>query len=149
MNTTIYLCGGIAGLSDAQCNDWRTQVKKELPQVAYSTNHADIFFGLDFLDPMRRDYRGVVIDDALAHRLCKEDKKDIQSSDIILAMCPVPSWGTAMEIMYAYDKLDKWVVVVCNSPKVSPWLMEHSDYLVGTLEEAYAAITTIMEGMVG
>ena len=43
---TVYLCGGINGLSDEDCTDWREATKAEL------YNH------FNFLDPMRRDYRG-------------------------------------------------------------------------------------------
>ena len=42
---TVYLCGGINGLTDGECNDWRTMAKEQIK-------------GHEFLDPMRRDYRG-------------------------------------------------------------------------------------------
>jgi len=42
----IYLAGGINGLSDQECREWREKAKGLLP------GHA-------ILDPMDRDYRGV------------------------------------------------------------------------------------------
>ena len=43
---TLYLCGGINGLSDSDCTDWREFCKKQLEHTH------------KILDPMRRDYRG-------------------------------------------------------------------------------------------
>lgn len=129
---TIYLCGGIANLTDFEAKGWRERVKE----------HYYNSVNVTLLDPMRRDYRGCDCDDALSHKIVKEDKNDINNSDIVLAYCPRPSWGTAMEIIYACER-DKWVIVVTEDPNPSPWLVEHSDYMVSTLEEAYPVIADI------
>jgi len=42
---TTYLCGGINGLNDSQCKNWREEAKELL--------------GTETLDPMRNDYRGI------------------------------------------------------------------------------------------
>ena len=84
----VYLCGGINGLSDAACKDWREHAKSRLP---------------DTLDPMRRDYRGVEamhVDD-----IVQGDLDDIYESAAVLANCVRPSWGTAMEIRVAQQIL--------------------------------------------
>ena len=40
-----YLCGGIFGLDDGAANSWRTKAKERMPDI-------------EWLDPMRRDFRG-------------------------------------------------------------------------------------------
>lgn len=126
----VYLAGGIFQLNDKDAKDWREFTKRKLAEQC------------DFLDPMRRDYRGR---EALMYaEIVNGDKYDIRHSDIILAMCVRPSWGTAMEIEYAYAlRADKRKVIigVVDNP-ISPWLRFHCDVLVPNV---YAAIDKIKE----
>ena len=132
---TIYLSGGIANLDYHQVHGWREVCKDHYRG-----------FPIRLIDPTRNDYRseenGISL--ALARQIAKRDKMDIMDSDITLAYCPRPSWGTAMEIIYAFEK-GKWVVVVCDSPAPSPWLLAHADILVKTFEEAWHEIGGIIE----
>jgi nucleoside 2-deoxyribosyltransferase len=114
-----YLCGGINGLSDSECKDWRERAKELLT--------------MGTLDPMRRDYRGVEGDNYFA--IVTGDLSDIQDSDYFLVNATVPSWGTAMEIVYAY-KLHRKIVAFVGDSRVSPWLKFHCNHVVKTLEEA-------------
>jgi len=135
--TTIYLSGGIAGLIDEEAYGWRKKVRAHYYRIG-STVVTVI--------PTRLQYRPDMDLRDAAKWLVKRDKFDILRSDIVLAYCPRPSWGTAMEIIHAY-KNDKWVVVVCDDPEPSPWLLAHSDVLVGTFEEAYTEIGKITKDM--
>lgn len=119
----VYLCGGINGLSDSECNDWREEAKRLLAP-------------LETLDPMRRDYRG--IEDENVDAIVKGDLQDIADSDFVLAMCTRPSWGTAMEVFHAH-RAGKWVAIVAPDP-VSPWLWAHCTERFESLEEACQAI---------
>ena len=121
MKPVIYLCGGINGLSDDECTGWRSHSKARLKMW------------FKFLDPMRRDYRGR--EDESVREIITGDKKDIDNSDLILAYCNQPSWGTAMEIFYAHS-IGKRVITVCNKDRISPWLMFHSIYVSSTLDSA-------------
>lgn len=76
-----YLCGGINGLSDEDCKNWREDAKAKLV-----TEH---------LDPMRRDYRGK--EDESFHEIVLGDLDDIVKSDFVLVNATRPSWGTAPE----------------------------------------------------
>ncbi len=116
----VYLCGGINGLSDADAKDWREQAKR-------------LLVGCETADPMRRDYRGV--EDMNVHEIVHGDLEDIDGSDVLLAMCPKPSWGTAMEIFYAHDA-GKRVFVVAPAGPLSPWLKYHSHRVCPTVEDA-------------
>lgn len=118
-----YLCGGINGLGDAECRDWR-EVAKELLQT-------------DTLDPMRRDYRGK--EDESVTQIVGGDLDDIRQSQIILINATRPSWGTAMEIVYA-QQYGKVTVAFTEGARVSPWLRFHCGTIVSSLDEAVRAI---------
>lgn len=120
---TTYLCGGINGLDDADCRDWR-EVSKSLLKT-------------DTLDPMRRDYRGK--EDESVNEIVAGDLEDIRSSQWVLMNATRPSWGTAMEIVYAY-KLQKPIVAFTGDTRISPWLRYHCGAIVATVEEAAARI---------
>lgn len=120
----VYLCGGINGLTDEQAAGWRDLTKATLTGK------------FEFLDPMRRDYRG--IEDQHVEEIVKLDLEDIDNSDIILCNCARPSWGTAMEIFYSAYCADKYIIsIVPKGQKISPWLKYHSTEIVSTLEEAW------------
>jgi hypothetical protein len=129
MRKTVYLCGGINGLTDDECVSWRNQVKDKLKGL------------VNFLDPMRRDYRG--IEDKYPGEIVEGDKTDIKNSDVILVLANVPSWGTAMEVFFA-SSLGKRIVCVCGKDNPSPWLKYHSDYITRDMECAVAIIKSIV-----
>ena len=123
--TTVYLAGGINGLSDSDAKDWREYAKERL--------------NCDTLDPMRRDYRGK--EDESVREIVHGDLADIGSSDVILASCVRPSWGTAMEIHYAsYIARKPVFAVVPESQAVSPWLRYYTEAVYQTFDEAIDAI---------
>lgn len=123
MTETVYLAGGINNLSDADACDWRDQVKVEL----------DMYY--EFLDPMRRDYRGKELDDNVAVDIVTYDLEDIDASDIVLVLAQVPSWGTAMEMFYAAGAFKK-IVCIYGGSSPSPWLMAHSHVILSSVDEA-------------
>jgi nucleoside 2-deoxyribosyltransferase len=117
-----YLCGGINGMSDADCRDWREMAKSIIKT--------------DTLDPMRRDYRGQ--EDANVREIVRGDVRDIEASNYMLVNATRPSWGTAMEIVYAYQH-GLGVVAFTGSGPVSPWLRFHT-HVVETMDDAIAVI---------
>lgn len=143
---SIYLAGGINGLSDEDAIDWREKAKALIPR------------DIAVLDPMARDYRGK--EDESVEDIVLGDLQDIASVDAILAYCPKPSWGTAMEIHHAattgspirvripagepefqadtYKTLGHRMIiaVVPAGTSVSPWLRYYTHAVVETLEEA-------------
>jgi nucleoside 2-deoxyribosyltransferase len=121
----VYLCGGINGLSDADCRDWREVAKDALRHET-------------FLDPMRRDYRGR--EDQAVNEIVFGDIHDIQQSDVVLVNATRPSWGTAMEIVYACGFRKRIIAFVGAGARVSPWLRYHCTTIVETLDAAIEAI---------
>lgn len=114
----VYLCGPIMNKTDDECKGWRAIATKALPDV---------------LDPMRRDFRGNERHNAF--KIVSGDKEDIRKSDVVLAMCEEPSWGTAMEIMYA-QSIGLMVVSVCSKATRSPWVTYHSVTVLDDLDSA-------------
>lgn len=119
MAKLTYLCGGINGLSDAECRDWRESAKASLKT--------------DTLDPMRRDYRGR--EDNAAAEIVAGDIDDIDKCRFVLVNAVRPSWGTAMEVFYAH-RSGAIVVSWTGDASVSPWLRHHSHYVTPSLGQA-------------
>jgi len=115
---SVYLAGPIFGTGE-EASGWRTRAACALSP-------------LRTLDPMRRDFRGV--EAGREAEIVEGDKVDIAAAAAMLAYCPVPSFGTAMEILYAHQ-LGKLVAVVTPAP-VSPWLTYHATRVFVNVEDA-------------
>lgn len=120
----VYLCGGINGLTDSDCNDWRQLAKDNLTQPT--------------LDPMRRDYRGIEGDNVEA--IVQGDLEDIEAANVFLVNAVRPSWGTAMEIVYAYQQGKRIHAFADHNKPISPWLRFHCTFIHPTIEVAVIAI---------
>jgi nucleoside 2-deoxyribosyltransferase len=116
---TIYLAGPINGKTDAECKDWREQFKA-LKQFR-------------FLDPMDRDYRGKEMGNAEV--IVYGDLKDIQQSDVIVANTTSPSWGTAMELVYAFGMGVPILAIHPDPLHASPWLVFHATQIFRTTQQ--------------
>ena len=117
----VYLAGPIYEQDDT-CIRWRDMAARILKKKNIMS-----------LKPTDADCRGKETIAGMAERIVKKDKGDIVYCDTILAKCDHPSYGTAMEIMFAWS-LQKQIVVVTNSK--SPWIQYHADHIFLTLDEA-------------
>ncbi len=121
MKPKIYLCGPINGCTDDEATTWREWFKNS--GVA-----------ADFVDPMKRDYRGKEASDY--REIVELDKRDIRGCDAVVVMYVKPSVGTSMEIFFAWT-IGVPVIVIDESDKpVSPWLRYHSTAVVKSKESA-------------
>lgn len=125
-SNSVYLAGPIHGKSDSECKVWRDQARRVLENL-----------GQLVVDPLERDYRGA--EDQNAMRIVSEDKDWIEQCDIVLVNANEPSWGTAMEVMYAIS-FGKRVVAFTNAESISPWLRCHSHAIFTNLTQALANI---------
>lgn len=123
----VYLCGPINGCTDEEANGWREKAIRLLRRR---------FVGVQILNPMDRDFRGT--EHVNAAEIVSGDKQDIDSCTAVLVDANRPSWGTAMEIMYAADRGIR-VVAWHGGSNPSPWLREHAT-MVGSLEFAVDAL---------
>jgi nucleoside 2-deoxyribosyltransferase len=119
----VYLAGPINGCNDDEAKSWRERVIELAGTEEF-----------EFLDPMRRDYRGT--EEGNEEAIVNGDLEDIVNCDVVLANCWKPSFGTAMEIYHSY--LDGAPPIVISPPnqKVSPWLVVHSSAIVNSIEDA-------------
>jgi len=110
----IYLCGPIHGRDDDDCMYWRRIAAETLPGGT--------------LDPMRRDARGRMNEPGVAKAVVEADKEDIDRSAGLLVYFDLPSVGTSMEILYAWQ-MGKPIVLLNASGHVnadiSLWLHYH------------------------
>lgn len=120
----VYLCGPINGCTDDEAVNWRQVVKDAL--------------GVErCLDPMVRDYRGR--EDESVAEIVENDKADIDGSSAVIANCWQVSAGTAMEILYAWERGVPVVAVVPPGARISPWYRYHAT-IVHSLADAMAAV---------
>jgi nucleoside 2-deoxyribosyltransferase len=121
----VYLAGAIFGCSDEEAMNWRGLASRLLRGQV--------------MDPMRRDYRGQEAGNEAA--IVHGDIRDILACRAVLVNAERPSWGTAMELVYAHQ-MQKPIVAFVGSAAVSPWLRFHASVVVPTLAEAVAWLET-------
>jgi nucleoside 2-deoxyribosyltransferase len=117
----VYLAGPINGCSDEECMGWRARARQLLEGQ------------FDIYDPMDRDFRGRESLDA--NEIVSTDLLAIAVCDILIVNASRPSWGTAMEVMRAWDS-GKGVVAFSDAEAPSPWLTVHAHAIVKSLEAA-------------
>lgn len=120
----LYLCGGINGLDDDEAKGWRVEAKRTL---------SDLWI---IHDPMDRDFRGQ--EAANVDDIVNGDLADILPCHALLVNARRPSWGTAMEVVYAFrsGSPQKRIISFGVDPsKASPWLTYHSHFVLATLDE--------------
>lgn len=132
----VYLCGPINGCNDSEAHDWREETKRLLGGT------------FQFLDPMRRDYRGREMEPHVVDEIVDGDKRDLDNTDILFAFCPKPSVGTSMEILYFWERAGR-VVIVHPNPDPSPWLMKHNEVIFSNFDSAFAYLMEIGTGVSG
>jgi 8-oxo-dGTP diphosphatase len=128
LTPAVYLSGGIAGLSADGCNGWRKRAAELL--------------NCSVLDPMRweRDGRSHSPNDVIVQR----DLRDIDECAALLVKVDDPSWGTAMEVRYAYQL--GLPIIAFGSPKMSSaWLEHHCDAIYSDLEQATTALNLLLK----
>jgi len=86
------------------------------------------------LDPMRRNFKDREVDSA--NEIVEFDLQDIRNADLLLVNYNKPSIGTAMEVFYAANHLDKFVVAF--SPLTfkdsSPWMVRYCTKILPSLD---------------
>ena len=121
----VYLAGPIYGCDD-RCVEWRKDAATQLRKKKIRS-----------LSPMNRDYRGLESNPTVRSLIVEKDKKDILMSDTIIAVCDQPSFGTAMEVLFAWS-LQKQILVITRHG--SPWIHYHATKVFETLGDAIAAL---------
>ena len=94
------------------------------------------------LDPMRRNFKDREVDSA--NEIVEFDLQDIRSADILLVNYGKPSIGTAMEVFYAANNLQKFVVAFSpfDFKDSSPWMVRYCTKILPSLDAAVAYLKT-------
>lgn len=93
-------------------------------------NEFDLFDPISMV-PENQDYITVV----------EDDKEAIRKSDILIAYIRKASFGTGMEIPYAYDLMIPVLIVDPTEKwKDDTWLIYHSEEIFKTIDECFSYI---------
>ncbi len=124
----VYLCGPMDWCSEEEASGWRKAARLHL-QVR----------GIVALDPMDRPTfnAGSCGKVDLLPSLVEDDKADIEAADVLLVNYSKVSAGTSMEILLAWQKDKRVVIVAPEGLKLSPWVVYHSHKICHTMEDAY------------
>lgn len=122
MKKKIALEGGINGLTDDACTNWRDRVINELGGI------------FDFHNPMDFDCRGR--ERELEQDLVDFDEAGIASSDILLVNASTGGWGTAMAVQMGFDRGKHIITIYSSTNPISPWLNNRSTKVCNNLDDA-------------
>jgi nucleoside 2-deoxyribosyltransferase len=136
MITKIYLSGPMAGCNDYEMYGWRNELKEKYNWVDYPS--------VKFIDPTRRNFRGVKMTRQIEKEIVELDKIDVCQSDAVLVRLnpEKASVGTHQEVIYGWERGKLVVIVIPNDPafRLSPWLSYHSHSIVYDLDHAMHVI---------
>jgi nucleoside 2-deoxyribosyltransferase len=128
----VYLGGPIEGLSWEEAARWRINATEWLKG-----------YGIETLDPMRRDFREVIESgaDIDPNEIVIPDKWDILQSDAVLVNYSQRSTGTAMEIIYAYTYgIPVFVADTRPDGFINPWVTYHALMISNSIDESLKQI---------
>jgi len=110
--------------------EWRKVAAKKLAKT------------FSLLDPMRRNFKDREVDSA--NEIVEFDLQDIRNADILLVNYSKPSIGTAMEVFYAANNLEKFVVAFApfKFKDCSPWMVRYCTKILPSLDAALEYIST-------
>jgi hypothetical protein len=117
--------------SEEEASEWRQDASRELYKCDIET-----------LNPMdRSDFKeNTAGPQSSLPDLVEEDKIDIEMSDVILVNYTKISVGTSMEILLAWQKHKRVIVVTPEGMELSPWLHYHTHNIVHDMQSAYDLI---------
>lgn len=133
-----YLAGPIANCDDAEAHDWRDFIVKRTEGK------------VNWHNPMDRDFRFYdgkldsnlfnnnteesTMPDNIVKLIIDGDKAAIDDSDFCIFNCWKPSFGTPMEMIYAWERNKIVWSVVPDTVSLSPWIRYHSTAVVTNLD---------------
>lgn len=144
-SVTVYLAGPVQHVND-HGTGWRDRVVE-----SYSD-------GFDLLDPLDKYHVPVdnltltsvstdADDEVSVGEIVTSDKAMIDDADAVLVRwMKVPSCGTPMEVLYAYERDIPVVVCDLSEGRISPWMEHHATHLTDSLEEALSWVRTHVGG---
>jgi len=113
----LYLAGAIQNASDPIT--WRRSLTSKMPE------------GWEVVDPTQIElFVGEEDNEEAARRIVTNDFNAIRKCDAVLALVNIASWGTGMEILFAYQLRIPVIIWSPNNKPVGPWLQFHSTVIL-------------------
>jgi len=145
MKRTVYLAGPIAGLTEGEAKDWRSDVSERLLE------HNIMGISPLRCEPAtdgRYDISTTQNGDNLfgtAQAIGSKNEFDARNADMILVYLPSPSIGTIIELGWG-KALNTPTVVVTDDPgiKLHPVIRHCSSWSLDTLDEAVDVIIGVL-----
>ena len=120
MKQAVYLAGAITGVEDA--NVWRTEATRVLESL-----------GFEVINPVLVEAKTITDSEVVLF-----DYRAILKSAMILVDARAPSWGTAMELLFAFQNDIPAIAWGIEDPsKVSPWLRRHTSAIEPSLRHVF------------
>jgi len=116
----VYLAGPIFGIEDPK--SWRKWAANHLPK------------DWEAVDPILFE-----LNTALPDALVAEDLRQIAQCQAVVVRAEQASWGTAMEIFFAYRAGIPVLAFPCFLDR-APWLTAHVTEFFGSMKEAIAGL---------
>lgn len=83
-------------------------------------------------------------DKKLADLIVQHDLGIVKRSDLIVALCDLPSYGTGVEMFFA-KKLGKKVILLAKQEIRTPWPVALADHLVKSEDELLELLRKLVE----
>lgn len=125
--THVYLSGGILGLTDEEIHGWRDYIKSWFA-----------LDNIDFSDPSRRK-------PSIEKLIVEIDKAEIIKCDLMICKAFPASWGTAMEIIFAWTNNIPVISWIPSNENISPWITYHSIVTANTLDSLILQIKEFLD----
>ena len=132
MAKRVFISGPILGMEKQQ------EYRKTITDIAAK-------LGMEIIDPWKRErvlYNGTEDcwwDKVPVFDFIQRDLDDADRCDIMVVYLPMLSAGACMEMFYAKRK-GKKIIIVSDLPRLSPWIVFHSDALIQSFDQLEKAL---------
>lgn len=140
MKFKVYLAGSV--YSEPEDISWKTNLMK----IIINDYKCDDF---TFYDPNPAFENKLDKENDIRFHVVPKDKKIISQCDLLVAYVQKASFGTAMEIGYAYDKSTIQVITINPNQKFASdiWLNHHSHKMTFSVERCAEELIWISKAM--
>ncbi|RJS84682.1 hypothetical protein CW702_02145 [Candidatus Bathyarchaeota archaeon] len=126
----VFISGPIQGMEHHQ--EYRSLIRHILLKYGYVP--IDPWEREKIIYSARAEIKGAWWRNVPPPDFIKRDLEDISKCDMLVAYLPRISAGTCMELFYAKMK-GKRTVTICELENPSPWIIFHSDVILGSIED--------------
>lgn len=133
-NYSVYLAGGMQGMSLEECNQWRECVRNKCKNIESTKYNVDIINPNDYFNFFNKQHK--------SEREVREfDLWKVRKSDLIVVNFNNPnSIGTAQELAVAYEYRIPIIGLNESNIQLHPWLIECCNRIFDDIDEMISYI---------